>query len=203
MSVALFVLVGGNAALFSFLAVWAIRTALRDPSPRIRSLASILAVVCIAFVLGAATRLALLAVRSELLPGSVGDFLVSGWQLLQSVGALAAGGVGLWLVLRLQNPLREAEEAQKFVKVLSDRFPSSTPISSLGLTARELEVLESIADGKMSDKNIAESLYISPSTAGTHVKNIMRKAGVSNRRDLLMLAMPPTDGQDRIKEPTG
>ena len=53
---------------------------------------------------------------------------------------------------------------------------------------RELEVLEVIAAGSMSDKDIADSLYISPATAGTHVKNILRKSGLSSRRDLVLLS---------------
>lgn len=50
----------------------------------------------------------------------------------------------------------------------------------LGLTRREREVLVLLAQG-LSDKEIADSLYISPRTAMTHVGNILAKLGVNKR----------------------
>jgi predicted ATPase/DNA-binding CsgD family transcriptional regulator len=50
----------------------------------------------------------------------------------------------------------------------------------LGLTPREREVLNLLALG-MSDKEIADELYISPRTAMTHVGNILSKLGVNKR----------------------
>lgn len=50
----------------------------------------------------------------------------------------------------------------------------------LGLTPREREVLALLAHG-LSDKEIADSLYISPRTAMTHVGNILSKLGVNKR----------------------
>jgi len=48
------------------------------------------------------------------------------------------------------------------------------------LTAREEEVLRRVAAGS-TNRQIAEALFISESTAGVHVSNILRKLGVSNR----------------------
>jgi DNA-binding NarL/FixJ family response regulator len=48
------------------------------------------------------------------------------------------------------------------------------------LTPREREVLKLLARG-LSDKAIAEALYISPRTAMTHVANILGKLGVNRR----------------------
>jgi non-specific serine/threonine protein kinase len=53
-------------------------------------------------------------------------------------------------------------------------------IAKAGLTARELEVLRLIVEGR-SNAEIAEMLYISPRTAATHVGNMFRKLGVSSR----------------------
>jgi class 3 adenylate cyclase len=58
-----------------------------------------------------------------------------------------------------------------------------TPISAtaeLGLTAREEEVLGLVAMG-LTNKQIAESLFISEKTASVHVSNILGKLGVASR----------------------
>jgi DNA-binding NarL/FixJ family response regulator len=51
---------------------------------------------------------------------------------------------------------------------------------TLGLTARELEVLALVARGR-SNGQIGAELFISTKTASTHVSNIIRKLGVTNR----------------------
>ena len=50
----------------------------------------------------------------------------------------------------------------------------------LGLTARELEVLEHLALGQ-TNRQIAEELFISVKTAGVHVSHILSKLGAANR----------------------
>ena len=50
----------------------------------------------------------------------------------------------------------------------------------LGLTARELEVLELVAAGR-SNREIAAELFISAKTASVHVSNILAKLGVGSR----------------------
>jgi len=49
-----------------------------------------------------------------------------------------------------------------------------------GLTAREIEVLRLIAEGR-SNAEIADLLFISPRTASTHVGRIFQKLGVGSR----------------------
>ena len=50
------------------------------------------------------------------------------------------------------------------------------------LTSRELAVLELVVRGH-TNREIAGELYISPSTAGVHVSNILRKLGAKRRVD--------------------
>ncbi len=50
------------------------------------------------------------------------------------------------------------------------------------LTPRELAVLELVSQGH-TNREIAGALYISPSTAGVHVSNILRKLGAKRRVD--------------------
>jgi len=64
----------------------------------------------------------------------------------------------------------------------------TTPLSnSEFLTKRELEVLNLLAQG-LSDREIAQRLFISPRTVGTHVSNILTKLGVKNRTQAVLLA---------------
>jgi HD-GYP domain-containing protein (c-di-GMP phosphodiesterase class II) len=49
-----------------------------------------------------------------------------------------------------------------------------------GLTSREVDILRLLARG-MSNKEIAQTLVISPKTANTHLEHIYAKLGVSNR----------------------
>jgi DNA-binding NarL/FixJ family response regulator len=56
-----------------------------------------------------------------------------------------------------------------------------------GLTAREVEVLQLVADGK-SNGEIGLALFISTKTASVHVSNILAKLGVSSRGEAAALA---------------
>ena len=56
-----------------------------------------------------------------------------------------------------------------------------------GLTAREREVLALVADG-FTNRRIAETLFISESTAGVHVSNILGKLGVATRTEAAAVA---------------
>ena len=51
-----------------------------------------------------------------------------------------------------------------------------------GLTPREVEVLRLLAK-RLTDKEIAEALFLSSRTVGVHVANVLRKLGVGNRRE--------------------
>ena len=56
-----------------------------------------------------------------------------------------------------------------------------------GLTAREREVLALLIEGH-TNKRIAEELFISESTAGVHVSNILGKLGVATRTEAATVA---------------
>jgi DNA-binding CsgD family transcriptional regulator/tetratricopeptide (TPR) repeat protein len=56
------------------------------------------------------------------------------------------------------------------------------PADVLGLTAREREVLALLVEGH-TNRRIAETLFISESTAGVHVSNILGKLGVATRTE--------------------
>ncbi|MEX2542729.1 MAG: LuxR C-terminal-related transcriptional regulator [Trueperaceae bacterium] len=66
---------------------------------------------------------------------------------------------------------------------------SQRPVTAkVGLTPREREVLELVAEG-LSDRQIAKRLGISPTTASKHVANMLGKTGSRNRVELTRLAL--------------
>ncbi len=54
------------------------------------------------------------------------------------------------------------------------------PADRYGLTARELDVVALVAQGR-TNRQIADALFISAKTASVHVSNILAKLGVTNR----------------------
>lgn len=73
------------------------------------------------------------------------------------------------------------------VVVVTERIPADGPFvrndartGELGITPRELEILEQIASGK-STKEIAASLFVSENTVKTHTSRLFDKLGVTRR----------------------
>lgn len=57
-----------------------------------------------------------------------------------------------------------------------------------GLTRKEIEVLARVANG-MSNKEIADALFITPATVKTHLAHIYTKLGVAGRQEALARAV--------------
>jgi DNA-binding CsgD family transcriptional regulator len=85
-------------------------------------------------------------------------------------------------------PLRR--EVQRLARLgrieLAPAAPAG-PDAGLGLTARELEVLRLVAEGR-SNRQVAEELFISVKTASVHVSNILAKLGVASRVEAAAVA---------------
>lgn len=93
--------------------------------------------------------------------------------LLIAVGFTA---LGAWTAWRLTQ--RKAPAA--FEK-------NDAALRSLGVTAREYETLELLADG-LSNKEIARKLDVSPNTVKTHVSKLYEKLEVSRRTQAVQKA---------------
>jgi len=83
------------------------------------------------------------------------------------------------------------ESVSGLVQVLRDLMPrpqSRVGAKTFKLTARELEVIETIVAG-YTNKEIAQKFAISEQTVKHHLTNIFDKAGVSNRLELVLFAV--------------
>ncbi|MEZ4529931.1 MAG: AAA family ATPase [Thermomicrobiales bacterium] len=109
-------------------------------------------------------------------------------QLLLSEARLEAGGRSEAKVLLNEAiatlSLLEAEPALRNAEALASRMGLKPPelTRSPELSERELEVLRLIVAGR-SNQAIADDLFISWTTARTHVSNIFRKLEVSSRAE--------------------
>ncbi|TFI56588.1 response regulator transcription factor [Sphingomonas parva] len=83
--------------------------------------------------------------------------------------ALGSVALGLWAGRKL-TPVHAASPFAR----------NDAAIRSLGLTARECEILELLASGR-SNKEMARTLGISPNTIKTHVTRVYEKLEVQNR----------------------
>jgi DNA-binding CsgD family transcriptional regulator len=104
--------------------------------------------------------------------GRARECLGNAWHAARELGTLPLVGRIERLAQRARIPLREPDAAD-----VGDR---SSLGSDLGLTPREAEVLGQLAAGR-TDREIAESLFISKKTASVHVSSLLRKLDVANR----------------------
>ena len=78
--------------------------------------------------------------------------------------------------------------ATRLVAAISDRAQRPAPSTAQGLTGREQDVLELLAEG-YSNKRIARELGISEKTVKAHVGRVLAKLGVADRTQAALLAV--------------
>jgi two-component system, NarL family, response regulator LiaR len=138
--------------------------------------------------------------RHALIFGLVGGFLIATLQYteyrfvviehsVELYGALVAvlfATFGIWLGLRIT---RRREIIRETVVVKEVLVPAEAPApfasnaarqQTLGITARELEILTLIARG-LSNREIATQLFVSENTVKTHCARAFDKLGAARR----------------------
>lgn len=137
-----------------------------------------------------------------LIYGLLGGLLIAGLRLIEyrylvvehsveiygGLVALLFSGLGIWLGLRITGRrdrivVREVPGAP----AVGPFAPDAARIEQLGITPRELEILELIAAG-MSNREIAEKLFVSENTVKTHSSRLFTKLDARRRTQVVQRA---------------
>jgi two-component system, NarL family, response regulator LiaR len=138
--------------------------------------------------------------KHVLLYGLLGGVLIAGLQLIEyrwlvvehSVeiyGGLVAAvfaGLGIWIGLRLTRRTETVVVREVMVTPPVNFVRDEGKLESLGITPRELEILELIAAG-LSNKEIAERVHVSENTVKTHSSRVFDKLGARRRTQAVQL----------------
>jgi len=138
--------------------------------------------------------------KHVLLYGLLGGILIAGlkfieyrWLVVEHsieiYGALVAAvfaAFGIWLGLRLTQRKETVVIREVMVEAPVDFVRDESRLQSLGITPRELEILELIAEG-LSNKEIAARVFVSENTVKTHSKHVFDKLGARRRTQAVQL----------------
>ncbi|MEZ4776719.1 MAG: response regulator transcription factor [Bacteroidia bacterium] len=91
-------------------------------------------------------------------------------------------GVGIWMGLKLTKPkiVVPPRELERFT-------PDNSCLEQTGISPREYEVLELLAQG-LSNQEIADKLFVSLNTVKTHTSNLFSKLDVRRRTQAVQRA---------------
>jgi DNA-binding CsgD family transcriptional regulator len=108
-------------------------------------------------------------------------FLVRDIPLEFYIGIVAVmfTALGIWAGLRLTRP--------KLIETDTQFFLDEANLRNVGISKREYEVLELIAQG-LSNQEIADKLFVSVSTVKTHAANIFAKLDARRRTQAIQRA---------------
>jgi NarL family two-component system response regulator LiaR len=94
--------------------------------------------------------------------------------------------LGIWLGLKLTGKQEHAATKEVPVPAGEPFRPDDGKREALGITPRELEILELIARG-LSNREIAEKLFVTENTVKTHSSRVFDKLGAKRRTQAVLL----------------
>lgn len=104
--------------------------------------------------------------------------------------AVIFSALGIWLGLKLTTKtvvVREISVPHEVIVPASGPFTrNQARVEQLGITPRELEILEAIAAG-LSNREIAERLFVSENTVKTHAARLFEKLSAKRRTQAVQL----------------
>jgi DNA-binding CsgD family transcriptional regulator len=106
-------------------------------------------------------------------------------EIYGGIVALLFSALGIWLGLKLTRPretviVREVPVNRPFKR-------NDTQLAQLGITPRELEILEAMAAG-LSNREMAERLFVSENTVKTHTARLFDKLSARRRTQAVQRA---------------
>ena len=115
-------------------------------------------------------------------------FLVLEHSIEIYAGLIAAvfATLGIWLGLKLTGRRERVVIKEVPVPTSEPLLPDSSKRVALGITRRELEILELIAQG-LSNREIADKLFVSENTVKTHSSRVFDKLGAKRRTQAVQL----------------
>ena len=102
------------------------------------------------------------------------------FEMYAGIIALLFTGLGVWLAFKLIKPKTHTITVEKTVPIPGIFVLNTKEIEQLRISSREMEVLALIAAG-LSNRQIAERLFVSLNTIKTHCANIFIKLEVKSR----------------------
>jgi DNA-binding NarL/FixJ family response regulator len=108
---------------------------------------------------------------------------------MEIYGGLVAAifaALGIWLGLKLTNKQERVVTKEVPVPTGEPFRRDDSKREALGITPRELEILELIARG-LSNREIAEKLFVSENTVKTHSSRVFDKLGAKRRTQAVQL----------------
>ena len=100
--------------------------------------------------------------------------------------ALLFTGFGIWAGKKLTGKKKQVTGSETLEHPLPFQ-PREKTLEDLGITPRELEVLELVAQG-LSNQEIADRLFVSLNTVKTHASNVFGKLDAQRRTQAIRKA---------------
>jgi two-component system, NarL family, response regulator LiaR len=107
-------------------------------------------------------------------------------EIYAALVAAVFAGLGIWLGIRLTRTGAVVGVEPVPAAANSPFVPDDKKRDDLGITRREMEILELVAQG-MSNREIAEKLFVSENTVKTHCSRAFDKLGARRRTEAVLM----------------